>query len=507
MALNASGPISLGGATSGESINLELGLSGTAQISLNDSVVRTLLGVASGAISLNDAYGKSSAAYFMALKTSNRATTFGSNYGLVDSSGNIYMVYDNGFSASIYLLSLTSAGATTLHKSNGTHAYYGSFSPTSFDASGNVVLFNIRDVASFATNLNINFWKYFTPTDSGSNYNGLITSAVKDSAGNIYATRGFDFSYCGGFCNTYYASEEWLYKFNSALTSLTVRHFYRGVPSNYSFAPVGQISVDSSDNIYRMLQKEYDTCCGSSNYAPVLQKWNSSMSLATSIGIVYTGFGSGLRGYGRHTVVDSANNIYTTIVSDDASQMAVSKFNSSLTHQWTRLITGSNTAEVNPVGMAKDSSDNIYILSWGAGNGETLTVVKYNSSGTLQWQRKFSLSGGALRASYNSGGGNIIVNSYGVHIFAYAYVGGAGSVYTPFVAKIPLDGSHTGTYTVGTSSITYGTGNFTDSSIGTTYVFASTYTDALYDTTTPALSSFSASSSTTVTHTIGKTTI
>jgi len=61
MALNASGPISLGGSTSGQSINLELGLSATAAISLNDAAVRTLLGAASGAITFNNAYGKSSA--------------------------------------------------------------------------------------------------------------------------------------------------------------------------------------------------------------------------------------------------------------------------------------------------------------------------------------------------------------------------------------------------------------------------------------------------------------
>ena len=61
MALNASGPISLGGSTSGQSINLELGLSATAAISLNAAAVRTLLGKASGLISLSDAYGKSNA--------------------------------------------------------------------------------------------------------------------------------------------------------------------------------------------------------------------------------------------------------------------------------------------------------------------------------------------------------------------------------------------------------------------------------------------------------------
>ena len=59
MALNTTGPISLAGTTAGQSIALELSRSGTAIISLNDADVRSLLGVASGAISMDSAYGKS----------------------------------------------------------------------------------------------------------------------------------------------------------------------------------------------------------------------------------------------------------------------------------------------------------------------------------------------------------------------------------------------------------------------------------------------------------------
>ena len=61
MTLNASGPISLGGSTAGQSINLELSQSATAQVSLNDTNVRSLAGVASGAIVMpTNFYGKSS---------------------------------------------------------------------------------------------------------------------------------------------------------------------------------------------------------------------------------------------------------------------------------------------------------------------------------------------------------------------------------------------------------------------------------------------------------------
>jgi len=60
MALNSSGPISLGGPTIGQSIALELGGSGTSQISLNDTNVRTLAAVPNGTIIMpTNFYGKS----------------------------------------------------------------------------------------------------------------------------------------------------------------------------------------------------------------------------------------------------------------------------------------------------------------------------------------------------------------------------------------------------------------------------------------------------------------
>lgn len=62
MTLNASGPISLGGTGTNSSINLELGQSATAQVSMNDTNVRTLAGVASGAITMpTNFYGKGAA--------------------------------------------------------------------------------------------------------------------------------------------------------------------------------------------------------------------------------------------------------------------------------------------------------------------------------------------------------------------------------------------------------------------------------------------------------------
>jgi len=61
MALESSGTMSIGGPTSGRSINLELSKSATATSGLGDADLRSLADVPSGAISMSDFYGASSA--------------------------------------------------------------------------------------------------------------------------------------------------------------------------------------------------------------------------------------------------------------------------------------------------------------------------------------------------------------------------------------------------------------------------------------------------------------
>jgi hypothetical protein len=77
MTLNASGPISLAGATAGQSIAVEMGLSSTAQISLNCTNVRTLAGVPTGAIVMpTNFYGKPVIAFGCATYTTSGTFSF-----------------------------------------------------------------------------------------------------------------------------------------------------------------------------------------------------------------------------------------------------------------------------------------------------------------------------------------------------------------------------------------------------------------------------------------------
>ena len=113
MTLNSSGPISLGGSTTGQSINLELSQSATAQISLNDTNVRTLAGVASGAIIMpTNFYGKSAGAvvnFNNQYISSNQSGPATAGYR-VNSDGFDYQNVQNVYSALTQWVTPTSAG-------------------------------------------------------------------------------------------------------------------------------------------------------------------------------------------------------------------------------------------------------------------------------------------------------------------------------------------------------------------------------------------------------------
>jgi hypothetical protein len=90
--------------------------------------------------------------------------------------------------------------------------------------------------------------------------------------------------------------------------------------------------------------------------------------------------------------VDSSDNIIFTgmtfSVGQGLNDMFVVKLNSSGTLQWVRALGGTNTEKGYCV--ATDALDNIYVVgdtgSQGQGSNDCL-LVKFNSSGTVQWQK------------------------------------------------------------------------------------------------------------------------
>jgi hypothetical protein len=113
MTLAASGALSLGGTDTNRSVNLELSQSATAQISMNDTNVRTLAGVASGAITLaTDFYNKSASAvvnFADAVVTAAGVPSQSAGYR-IDTNGSVYQVVNSVDTSLGQWVTPTSAG-------------------------------------------------------------------------------------------------------------------------------------------------------------------------------------------------------------------------------------------------------------------------------------------------------------------------------------------------------------------------------------------------------------
>ncbi len=113
MTLNSTGPMSLAGTVTGESVEVELNESGSVAITINDSNVRTLLGVASGAIALSNAYGKSnrvSIGYTFTTNTANASLNVTAISGYLAGKSDITVTVNAG--VYLYATATSNAGLT-----------------------------------------------------------------------------------------------------------------------------------------------------------------------------------------------------------------------------------------------------------------------------------------------------------------------------------------------------------------------------------------------------------
>lgn len=171
-----------------------------------------------------------------------------------------------------------------------------------------------------------------------------------------------------------------LYKYNSAGV-LQWQKTFSSVDSTTA------LTVDSSGNVY---------VCGTI-YTGVY--FRGFIAKVTSAGAITwqryltqtTTTNDGISG--NAVTVDSSGNVYVagnnTASSGTVFTAVVAKYNTSGTIQWQRKLTDSSSSRLPRVGgMAVDSSANIYIgLSDDVQNTGS-HLVKYNTSGAIQWQRK-----------------------------------------------------------------------------------------------------------------------
>lgn len=166
---------------------------------------------------------------------------------------------------------------------------------------------------------------------------------------------------------------------------------------------------------------------------------------------------SGARVLALGLAIDSSGNVYIAGEFGFTS-LFIAKYDSSGTIQWQRTLAAAGDvndfysygARTNCLTI--DSSDNVYITcacSVTSDSMEAAYIAKYNSSGTLQWQRYFGVPSGSNWGQGSKWFDNALFLWGGIVISATTY---------SFMARLPDDGTLTGTH----GSVKYAAADATD---------------------------------------------
>lgn len=181
---------------------------------------------------------------------------------------------------------------------------------------------------------------------------------------------------------------------------------------------------------------------GSGSYKAFLGKRNSSGTSQWQN--VYTESGGG-ENYLYDIEVDSNDNTYFISIAGTTGSYTshlVKIDNSTGSIVWQRKINGTPVM----VCVTTDITGNVYVGgSNGTGNG---LIMKYSSSGTLQWTRTMTNSYGPNRIRWSKN--SLFLSNSG------------GSPVNAWTIKVPDDGSKTGTYTNGGITHFYAVGSISD---------------------------------------------
>ena len=89
---------------------------------------------------------------------------------------------------------------------------------------------------------------------------------------------------------------------------------------------------------------------------------------------------------------DSSNNVYAIVTVFNYEVMGIVKWNSAGTLQWQKVITGYGSNGVSMLDIAVDSSGNSYSIGYTGANTGIIQyfIIKFDSSGSLVWQKYIS---------------------------------------------------------------------------------------------------------------------
>jgi len=214
-------------------------------------------------------------------------------------------------------------------------------------------------------------------------------------------------------------------KLNSSGTQQWKKSFYRNISGFFSTETINH--VDLSGNIY--LGHYYG-----------LTKINTDGSVAWNVSVTGYATSPGL------ITSDSSGNVYTAWFNN-----TVTKHNSSGTLQWQKSFASIGTVK----SISATSDGGLYVGLYNELSATAANIVKLNSDGTTGFQRYFqssTYSNAPAFARVLATTLNDILVSYSAENTSYNYA---------YVARLPADGSKTGTYSVGGTTLVYATSTST----------------------------------------------
>ena len=354
----------------------------------------------------------------------------GSVYSLEYLSTDAYIVKHNSSGGLLWQRKLTSANTEQL-------------ADLKLDSSENVYCVGFNNTSG---NNDIIVVKY----DSGGTiqWQRRLYTATQDMASGVYVDSSGNVFIAGSQSGTNYPL---VVKYNSA----GVIQWQRTTATASVF---NDISGDSSGNLYVTGYVGASKCLTMKLNSSGVIQWERTLT-------------SGGTDYGYGIAVDSSGNIFTAAQFTGPAGFVLAKYNSSGTLQWQRKVAPNASGASGGAEVALDSSGNAYALCrmQDFGSYNKTVIVKYNTSGTVQWQRN-------VDTGVTTNGIGIEVSGTDFYLIGQASL----SPYTlAFIAKLPTDGSLTGTYgvfTYASSSYTTSTPTYTDAA-GTQVDSAASLTD------------------------------
>jgi hypothetical protein len=413
--------------------------------------------------------------------------TFGNNFSPSTNSGNVYaymtgtsaLKYDNdnnlyatglGYTSDIGNQGLTAKFNTKYNVdwqkrlSTGSTNDSTSFNSLSLDNSNNLYVcgrvtknwqsqykYPTYQIAKYNTNGGLVWQRDLGTAATNSDPNFGKGIVVEKSTDNIYVVGDM----VSGSPVSYQFSDMTIVKYNS----LGVIQWAKQIGTSGTNDHCNAVALDSTGNVYM---------AGSTTYsgapAAVVVKYNSSGVLQWQVCLA--GPTNGDPNQFNGIVIDSSNNIYVSGYSYNPTLSLtvgiIAKYDSSGTLLWQRQLYTAGSANIFE-GLALDSSENVYAV--GSGKIYQGVIVKYNSAGVLQWQRGVSGSytSGTVGASLTS----ITFDSSDIMtVGGYVYANGVNQ--NMLIMKLPSDGTLTGTYLVNGISINYNVQNYTGATLNFT---------------------------------------